>query len=61
MNQCLNCEKRSLGCHSSCKDYKDYKQDLEKKAAQKRAFKSKTHVVEDTLIQNRMRIYKRRK
>lgn len=29
---CYNCQKRYLGCHSKCKDYKDAKQehDIEK-------------------------------
>ena len=27
---CKNCEKRTLGCHSSCKDYMEYKAEVER-------------------------------
>lgn len=30
---CYNCEKRHPHCHSSCKDYKDLKEDNEAKRA----------------------------
>lgn len=26
---CLNCQKRHLGCHSTCKEYKAFKEQLE--------------------------------
>lgn len=29
MSCCKGCEKRSIGCHSSCEDYIDYREELE--------------------------------
>lgn len=29
-NKCYGCQKRKLGCHSNCDDYKKYKEYLEK-------------------------------
>lgn len=28
-NSCKGCNKRTLGCHSNCEDYKNYKKDLD--------------------------------
>lgn len=35
-NKCYGCEKRQLGCHSKCEDYKKYKKYLEKIRAKER-------------------------
>lgn len=29
MNCCYGCDKRCVGCHSTCKDYLNYKSDME--------------------------------
>lgn len=28
LNPCCDCDRRVLGCHSTCKDYRDYKDGL---------------------------------
>lgn len=35
-NKCYGCQKRKLGCHSKCEDYKKYKEYLEKIRAKER-------------------------
>ena len=30
-NPCFNCTDRKVGCHSNCKDYKDFKDEREEK------------------------------
>ena len=35
-NKCYKCERRKLGCHSICEDYKKYKEYLEKIRAKER-------------------------
>lgn len=50
MSACLDCEKRHVGCHGSCDDYKKYKQELEEKTALKREMKHKEVIVRDTLF-----------
>ena len=35
-NKCYKCEGRKLGCHSTCEDYKKYKEYLEKIRAKER-------------------------
>ena len=35
-NKCYGCQKRQVGCHSKCEDYKKYKEYLEKVNAKER-------------------------
>ena len=35
-NKCYKCDKRQVGCHSTCIDYKRYKTELEKEKAKER-------------------------
>ena len=38
---CRGCEKRKVGCHANCKDYKDYRSELDKiKQSKKRTITS---------------------
>ena len=63
MASCLNCEKRSVGCHSSCEDYKKFKKELEEKAKQKIDAKSKESIINSTIltgIRKRYKKYKRK-
>ena len=32
---CYNCNKRALGCHSVCADYKEYREEIDKINAKK--------------------------
>lgn len=34
---CLGCERRQVGCHGKCEDYKAYRAKLDEKAALERA------------------------
>lgn len=31
-DSCKDCKERYIGCHSSCQSYKNYKEDIKKKA-----------------------------
>ena len=37
-NKCVDCEKRKIGCHVYCEDYKKYRQHIEMISEQKREF-----------------------
>ena len=57
---CRNCTKRHIGCHAGCKDYADYKAELEKQREYTKKFKyidpmNQTHEQEK---KNRNRRYK---
>lgn len=36
---CLNCEKRKLGCHSSCDDYISFKKERQRMIEYKQSYK----------------------
>lgn len=57
---CRNCMKRHIGCHAGCKDYADYKTELEKQREYTKKFQyidpmNQTHEQEK---KNRNRRYK---
>lgn len=57
---CRNCTKRNIGCHAGCKDYADYKAELEKQREYTKKFQyidpmNQTHEQEK---KNRNRRYK---
>ena len=42
---CLDCEKRTVGCHSSCKEYKDFREELDIKNQLKRDAQQKRNII----------------
>lgn len=36
---CKNCKKRHIGCHADCKEYKEFKKDLEREKEKGKADK----------------------
>ena len=58
---CYNCEKRVIGCHSKCNEYKQFKENLEATSAIVRDVKNKENIVRDTLIAGVQKRYKKYK
>ena len=43
---CLNCPKRSMGCHDKCPDYREYKRETDEKNARVRAIRAEGYLTE---------------
>lgn len=47
MTPCKDCNKRDSTCHSTCKDYVDWKEELNERNRQKRKIKTTESITED--------------
>lgn len=59
-NPCLNCEKRIVGCHGSCEDYKVFRKDLDAQNKRRREEKQKVRCVDDYCFETKGRRCKRK-
>lgn len=49
---CYNCDKRSVGCHSSCESYKEYRKKISEKQEAIRKKKDEEEMLTDTRIRS---------
>ena len=52
---CLNCEKRHVGCHSSCEEYAEFKRNFSEQKEIKRKQKERQNIVNDYVFDSRDR------
>ena len=52
---CLNCEKRHVGCHSSCEEYDEFKRNFSEKKEISRKQKENQNIVNDYVFDSRDR------
>ena len=52
---CLNCEKRHVGCHSSCEEYAEFKSNFLEQKEIKRKQKERQNIVYDYVFESRDR------
>ena len=52
---CLNCEKRHVGCHSSCEEYAEFKRNFSEKKEISRKQKEHQNIVNDYVFDSRDR------
>ena len=52
---CLNCEKRRVGCHSSCEEYAEFKRNFIEQKEIKRKQKERQNIVYDYVFESRDR------
>lgn len=58
---CYNCEKRKVGCHSSCEDYKQFKINLEANNSARKKAKDAELFYDQVRYNNLSRTTKKRK
>ena len=52
---CLNCEKRHVGCHSSCEEYAEFKKNFMEQKEVKRKQKERQNIVYEYVFESRDR------
>ena len=52
---CFNCEKRHVGCHSSCEEYAEFKRNSSEQKERKRKQKEHQNIVYDYVFESRDR------
>lgn len=52
---CLNCERRHVGCHSSCEEYAEFKRNFSEQKEIKRKQKERQNIVYDYVFESRDR------
>ena len=55
--QCYGCEKREVGCHARCEEYKAYKAQI----AKEKQLRHKDREFEDYVFESKKRIFKKMK
>jgi hypothetical protein len=55
INCCKDCQKRHLACHSNCKEYKEQKEEFQKRKEDRRNFLKKEHEIGSCLRENNAR------
>ena len=61
MSPCKDCEKRYNGCHSTCKDYKTFRSEIDKANAQRHEAVKKEHEFRDYKILGVIKEQKRKR
>ena len=56
---CYNCEKRVLGCHGTCEDYKDFNKKNKTALGKKIEVAKKNYIARDTAFKLKDKLYKR--
>lgn len=56
---CHNCEKRVLGCHSTCEDYKAFSEKNKVALGKKIEADKKNYIASDTAFKLKYKLYKR--
>lgn len=59
INPCKDCPRRYLGCHSKCKDYKEFRQALDERNARIRQERDRDNSVRAVAIESRRRNIKK--
>lgn len=55
MCECKDCERRYVGCHSQCEDYKQYREQLDRINKQRRAYGEKSMIATEVYRRHRSR------
>jgi hypothetical protein len=58
-NPCYECEKRVLGCHSTCEEYKAFSENKKAASSKKIEADKKHYLASDTAFKLKAKLYKR--
>lgn len=56
---CYGCEKRTIGCHATCEDYKEFRAKLDERKRREQSFRNPVYYMRDQGREERERKRKR--